>query len=799
MAFRFKHGDRPLDDFSVQRAVGAGGFGEVYYAVSDGGREVALKYLRQFPEVELRGVSHCINLKSPHLVSIFDVKKNADGEYFIIMEYCSGPSLRDLLIAEPNGFAPEKAAFFVREIAKGLSYLHQRGIVHRDLKPGNIFFDDGYVKIGDYGLSKFISVSRHSAQTASVGTVHYMAPEIGSGDYSRSVDIYALGVILYEMLLGRVPFEGSTMGEILMKHLTAQPAIDALPAPFGQVIRKALAKDPRDRYQTVDEMVDGLLVVDEVRQSLDGFSTKSLEGAVRAGGGDRMDSPWPSPNPIPGFARGGAGHAVVPPVFHPSFPLPERVQRKLDKVSKKVDRRLHKLQGKTAARFDERGPAGRHRLRMPFPKGEGGRARYALPALGLSAGILGGIALLFVTTVHEDYGGTAALLTLCMSVAIGLSHRVVRWFGVSSGPYWAQRVARLFVCAPLVCLGAAPLLSQSRFEAEGSAIVVALLLVCVFRNWERDIEQGIFGELNIWGGLASGFFTAGIPAAIFAGMWDAGHEEYAMFLAGAVLLAVILLVQCNVWWMASRGAVAERIAQGSKSKERAADEAVAQQNTGQQALTTGKETSDMPGRDFSEPPFRWIMKVEAGVGNSERDSGEPAPRWFLTRVFWSLVAFVLTGVCIASLALSIIAERFHHHEHLAAVIVCVASGCMLVFAMRKTTFYRRETFWRDSVRPFLQSLCFAVIGSMAAVMAIEWDHFENYNGTRYDCLDDGGRAAVITALVLSSLLLIVVSAVRGRRQVHSFLNGTPESSADGNRGAAARSPVYNGVQEAESA
>jgi uncharacterized RDD family membrane protein YckC len=302
MPYTFKHGDRPLDDYTVQRAVGSGGFGEVYYAVSDGGREVAVKYLRNNPQVELRGVGHCINLKSPHLVSIFDVKKNADGDYFVIMEYCSGPSLRDLLIAEPNGFRPEKAAFFARELARGLAYLHDRGIVHRDLKPGNVFFDDGYVKIGDYGLSKFISVSRHSAQTASVGTVHYMAPEIGSGNYSRGVDIYALGVILYEMLLGKVPFEGSSMAEILMKHLTSQPEVDDLPAPFGRVIHRALEKDPKDRYQNVDEMIDDMLAVEDVKESLAGFSPQSLEGAVARGGSPMPPSPVPSPNPAPPYA-----------------------------------------------------------------------------------------------------------------------------------------------------------------------------------------------------------------------------------------------------------------------------------------------------------------------------------------------------------------------------------------------------------------------------------------------------------------------------------------------------------------
>ena len=102
-----------------------------------------------------------------------------------------------------------------------MAYLHDHGIVHRDLKPGNVFSDEGIVKVGDYGLSKFISCSRRSGQTESVGTVHYMAPEIANGRYGKEIDIYALGVILYEMLTGRVPFDGESVGEVLMKHLTA--------------------------------------------------------------------------------------------------------------------------------------------------------------------------------------------------------------------------------------------------------------------------------------------------------------------------------------------------------------------------------------------------------------------------------------------------------------------------------------------------------------------------------------------------------------------------------------------------
>jgi serine/threonine protein kinase len=172
--------------------------------MSDGGKEVALKFLRENPQIELRGVSHCLNLKSPYLVAIHDVKQNDEGDYFVIMEYVNGPSLRDLLNNEPSGLGAQKAAYFLREIGKGLAYLHDRGIVHRDLKPGNIFYEDCYVKIGDYGLAKIMAASQHSGQTVSVGTVHYMAPEVGSGNYDRTIDIYALGVILYEMLLGRV-------------------------------------------------------------------------------------------------------------------------------------------------------------------------------------------------------------------------------------------------------------------------------------------------------------------------------------------------------------------------------------------------------------------------------------------------------------------------------------------------------------------------------------------------------------------------------------------------------------------
>ncbi len=291
-AYQYKYGDRPLEGYTIQRAAGRGGFGEVYYAVSDGGRQVALKVVQSHEQIELRGISQCMNLKSPHLVTIFDVKHNDQGKPFVIMEYVSGPSLSDLLKEKPGGLGTQQAAFFLREIAKGLSYLHECGIVHRDLKPSNIFYENGYAKIGDYGLTKAMSTSRHVSHTITVGTVHYMAPEIGAGKYDRSVDIYALGVLLYEMLTGQVPFLGASPGEILMKHMSAMPDLSNIEEPFARVICKALAKDPNERYQTVQQMVEDVFGAEHVRNSVSQFSPEDLS-VVAQHVAQKMHTPKP--------------------------------------------------------------------------------------------------------------------------------------------------------------------------------------------------------------------------------------------------------------------------------------------------------------------------------------------------------------------------------------------------------------------------------------------------------------------------------------------------------------------------
>lgn len=254
MKFTFPPESRPLEGYTIKRAIFRGGFGEVYYAQSDAGREVALKLLQNNAEIELRGVQQCLNLSHPNLVTIFDIRQDGDGDHWIVMEYVAGETLDAILRRSPNGLPVETIRKWLKGMTDGIAYLHSRGLVHRDMKPANMFMENGIVKIGDVGLSKFISPSRHSAQTQSVGTVHYMAPEVAKGKYGREVDVYAMGVILYEMLTGELPFDGESTGEILMKHLSEQPDLSKLPPRLQPVIGQALAKDPHDRFSRVEAL-----------------------------------------------------------------------------------------------------------------------------------------------------------------------------------------------------------------------------------------------------------------------------------------------------------------------------------------------------------------------------------------------------------------------------------------------------------------------------------------------------------------------------------------------------------------
>lgn len=698
MAYTFKHGDRPLDDYAIQRAVGRGGFGEVYYAVSDGGREVALKYLKENPHVELRGVSNCINLKSPYLVSIFDVKKNADGEYFIIMEYCSGPSLRDLLIAEPHGFAPEKAVFFAREIAKGLAYLHERGIVHRDLKPGNIFFDDGYVKIGDYGLSKFISVSRHSAQTSSVGTVHYMAPEIGSGNYSRGVDIYALGVMFYEMLCGKVPFEGSTMAEVLMKHLTSQPVLDELPHPFGRVIHKALEKDPKDRYQTVEEMIDDMLSGEEIQKSLAGFKPESLSAAVNRQGRDRADSPVPSPNFSP-RSPGGFGHAAEvmrdARRAHREGELPDNVARKFDKISRKLDKKLAKLGGRLPSRVPPPHRDGSPLAHVPVSK-RVVLVGFLLAALSVGFGLLVGNSS---REFGEERGAAAGMLAAAMFLTVSMGRKSVAWFGVQDGPNWAERLVRAVCAAGPLAIGCAPI-----FDVGGGVPVwLGLIGAAALFNWDELIDGNGAGEIR-FGQIFTKAIGALVLTSIIASMGGFRHPERVMFIsAGAAAIAAFVL-QANAAWIPRRSSLASQGSDGDR------------QDQGGSPPPDLNATIDLRRMPPPPPP----MDSHTSPIPDAAPVAQAAARWAIARAFWGLLAFGLMGGAIVTFLYPLIAEPDNPHDVTLAIVLCTLFFSFMVFALRKTGPVKRPGFWRETFRPFLISLSLFGIGGTTTGIAREW-------------------------------------------------------------------------------
>ncbi len=253
LKFTYRSGQRPLDGFTLKRGVGQGAFGEVYFAISDGGKEVALKLLRGHTDAELRGVSHCLNLKHPHLVHLYDLRTDTRGDHWVVMEYVVGESLASVINKHPHGLPTEVVREWFAALARGVAYLHTQGVVHRDLKPANIFIEHGQIKIGDYGLSRRISGSEGGDLSRGVGTPYYMAPEIKNGNYTASIDIYACGVILFEMITGRRPFEGETPMEVLMKHFLDTPDLTPLPPAYRSVLARALEKDPAKRFATMSE------------------------------------------------------------------------------------------------------------------------------------------------------------------------------------------------------------------------------------------------------------------------------------------------------------------------------------------------------------------------------------------------------------------------------------------------------------------------------------------------------------------------------------------------------------------
>ena len=327
--------------YTVDREIGRGGMATVYLARDvRHNRKVALKVLnpelgallgveRFFSEIQVTA-----NLQHPNLLPLFD-SGEADGLLFYVMPYVEGESLRALLQREKQ-LPIDEAIHIGVAIASALDYAHRQGVIHRDLKPENILMHDGEPVVADFGIALAVSNaggSRITQTGLSLGTPHYMSPEQATGDrdIDGRTDIYALGAVTYEMLVGEPPHDGKTSQAIIAKVLTDRPrairlARDTVPAHVEAAIDRALAKLPADRFHTAHEFADALTG----KNALVSAATPAAPVARRRGHSPAMAAvPWvltAGSLAVAAFAWiGGRGKAPSAPVVRYEITLPTAI------------------------------------------------------------------------------------------------------------------------------------------------------------------------------------------------------------------------------------------------------------------------------------------------------------------------------------------------------------------------------------------------------------------------------------------------------------------------------------------
>ncbi len=255
--------------YELQELIGGGGMADVYKAqdkLLD--RAVAVKILHQqyandaeFVEKFRREATAAAKLAHPNIVNIYDVGEDGGSQY-IVMEYVSGPTLKEV-IQQKGCLEPIEAVRIAKEIASALESAHRNNLVHCDIKPHNILvMPDGHIKVTDFGIARAVSASTMTYSGSVMGSVHYFSPEQAKGTViTTKSDVYSLGVVLYEMLTGQLPFNGETSVSIALKHLQEEPVPirqlnPSIPPVLEAIVQKAMSKDPADRPSSTELYAD---------------------------------------------------------------------------------------------------------------------------------------------------------------------------------------------------------------------------------------------------------------------------------------------------------------------------------------------------------------------------------------------------------------------------------------------------------------------------------------------------------------------------------------------------------------
>ena len=267
----FTKGQKINDRYEIIRLIGEGGMANVYLAYDTIlERNVAVKVLRgdladdeKFVRRFQREALSASSLSHPNIVEMYDVGED-NGNFYIVMEYIDGKTLKQL-IKKRGHLTASEAVDIMCQLTDGLAHAHDSYIIHRDIKPQNIMIlEDGLVKITDFGVAMALNASDLTQTNSVMGSVHYLPPEQAAGKGSTiKSDIYSLGIVLYEMLAGTMPFRGETAVEIALKHIKEpMPSIRKInpkvPQSLENIIFKCTAKNPKNRYNNVRELYDDL-------------------------------------------------------------------------------------------------------------------------------------------------------------------------------------------------------------------------------------------------------------------------------------------------------------------------------------------------------------------------------------------------------------------------------------------------------------------------------------------------------------------------------------------------------------